>query len=208
MAISDDFGDMRFSPSGAPLRPRRPELADFAEVLEAARAGDSWAFDRLFRDIQRPLRAFAQARGAQDPDGLTNEVLAEVFGALPAFTGDESAYRGFVFHVARRRLIDEYRRHGRRPTLELRSDPPEPMRSATGPGDDPAVAAVDADAAVRALQCLTPDQRDVILLRVVADLSLVETAAALDKPVTAVKALQRRALGTLRRSFSAGVVSS
>ena len=54
---------------------------------------------------------------------------------------------------------------------------------------------------------LTDEQRELIVLRFVADLSLDETAAALDKPLTAVKAMQRRALATLRRTISPEVVS-
>jgi RNA polymerase sigma-70 factor (ECF subfamily) len=49
------------------------------------------------------------------------------------------------------------------------------------------------------LASLSVDQRDVVLLRFVADLSLEETARALGKAVTAVKALQHRALDALRR---------
>jgi RNA polymerase sigma-70 factor (ECF subfamily) len=46
---------------------------------------------------------------------------------------------------------------------------------------------------------LSPDQRDVVLLRVVADLSVEEVARLLDKREGAVKALQHRALAALRR---------
>jgi len=52
------------------------------------------------------------------------------------------------------------------------------------------------------LEELTPDQRDVVLLRVFADLDLEETARVLSKPVGAVKALQHRALAALRRRLA------
>jgi RNA polymerase sigma-70 factor (ECF subfamily) len=48
---------------------------------------------------------------------------------------------------------------------------------------------------------LSADQRDVLLLRVVADQSIAETAAVLGKSHEAVKALQHRALETLRRTL-------
>jgi RNA polymerase sigma-70 factor (ECF subfamily) len=57
------------------------------------------------------------------------------------------------------------------------------------------------DGAVRQLATLTDDQRAVLLLRVVADLSLAETADVLGKPVGAVKALQHRALARLRAAL-------
>ena len=55
------------------------------------------------------------------------------------------------------------------------------------------------------LQTLSPDQREVLLMRVVADLTLEQTAAALGKRVGAVKALQHRALASLRRVMEQAV---
>jgi len=57
-------------------------------------------------------------------------------------------------------------------------------------------------AAEELLAQLSPDQRDVLLLRIVADLPIEATADALDKSVEAVKALQRRALDALRRHLA------
>jgi RNA polymerase sigma-70 factor (ECF subfamily) len=46
---------------------------------------------------------------------------------------------------------------------------------------------------------LAPDQRDVLLLRMVSAMTIEQVAEALGKPTTAVKALQRRALAAIRR---------
>ena len=54
------------------------------------------------------------------------------------------------------------------------------------------------------LAVLSPDQREVVLLRIVADLSVEEVARLLDKREGAVKALQHRALAALRRHLSTG----
>lgn len=194
----DDVHGMR---SDTDLPPPAP-VAGTDPLLDAARRGESAAFQTLFERISRPLRAFAAARGASDPDGLVNDALAEAFRGLPTFVGGEDAFRGFVFHVARRRLIDEYRRSNRR----IRTMPiTEPMHAVAA--SDPAGEVAARDRAVRLVGMLTEDQRDVVLLRVVADLSIEETAAALGKPVTAIKALQRRALATLRRKISDQAVS-
>ena len=194
----DDVHSMR---SDTDLPPPAPPAAS-DPLLDAARRGDSAAFQTLFERISRPLRAFAAARGATDPEGLVNDALAEAFRGLPSFHGGEDAFRGFVFHIARRRLIDEYRRTGRR----VRTVPMPERFDAVAPSD-PAGEVAASDRAIRLVGMLTEDQRDVILLRVVADLSIEETAAALGKPITAIKALQRRALGTLRRKISDEPVS-
>ena len=54
-----------------------------------------------------------------------------------------------------------------------------------------------ASPAVRALEALTPDQRSVVLLRDVADLSVADTAHVLGKKAGAVKTTHRRALAAL-----------
>lgn len=87
-------------------------------------------------------------------------------------------------------MIDDRRRRSRRPaTTELSHEPT--VR------DDTDV--VLGDERVRQLLGgLAPDQRDVVLLRLVADLSIEDTAAALGKSPNAVKQLQHRAVRALR----------
>ena len=57
------------------------------------------------------------------------------------------------------------------------------------------------------LDSLASDQRDVLLLRVVSDLSIDETATVLGKTPGAVKALQHRALASIRRKIPEAAVS-
>lgn len=207
MTTADDFLPMRPSTDlSAPARPRASGLAPFSEVLDAATHGESWAFERLYHELSGPLRGFAVNRGVRDAEALVDDVLVEVFRSLPQFSGDESAFRGFAFHVARRRVIDDYRRQGRRPAERPLGDAPEGAIRASDdmPHELPGVAL---DRTLALLDTLTPDQRDVLILRVVCDLSIAETATALDKPITAVKALQRRGINALRRTISAQEVS-
>lgn len=56
----------------------------------------------------------------------------------------------------------------------------------------------------RLLGALTPEQRDVLALRLIGEMTVDEVATALQKPPGAVKALQRRALATLRRTIASG----
>jgi RNA polymerase sigma-70 factor, ECF subfamily len=58
---------------------------------------------------------------------------------------------------------------------------------------------IDSADLLKALSALTDDQRDVIVLRFVQGMSGREVAQAMDKREDAVRALQFRALATLRR---------
>ncbi len=87
---------------------------------------------------------------------------------------------------------------------------PHALPRAPGPvGDvvEDAMGALGTGWALRTLQALTPDQRAVILLRVLADLSVADVARILGKTRGAVKTLQRRALAALARQIEREAVS-
>ena len=170
----------------------------FDAVLGAARAQEPWAFQRIFEWLGRPVAAYLRGAGVDDPDGTANDVFLRVLGGIGRFEGTEARFRSWVFAIAHNLVIDDRRRRSRRPqqaTLEGDVGP-----SAPGAEDDALVAL--GDARVRALLAdLPPDQRDVVLLRIVADLSIEDTAAALGKRPGAVKSLQHRAMASLRRTL-------
>lgn len=64
------------------------------------------------------------------------------------------------------------------------------------------------DDAYGALAVLTSDQRDVLALRIFADLTVEQVAAVVDKPVGAVKALQRRGLEALRKRLDTATLGA
>lgn len=169
----------------------------FDPVLTAARTGEAWAFRRLFDWLARPVAGYLRGAGVEDPDGSANEVFLRVFGAIDRFDGGEERFRSWVFSIAHNLVIDERRRRSRRPSTSTLGAGSEPSVE----GADEAVLVALGDDRVRALLGrLAPDQRDVVLLRIVADMSIEDTANALGKSRGAVKALQHRALAALRRS--------
>jgi RNA polymerase sigma-70 factor, ECF subfamily len=177
----------------------RPDRFDgqFDQVLHAAYRGEAWAFDRIFRALAPVVSAYLRAQGAVEPDDLTSEVFLGVLRNLHRFQGDEAQFRSWVFTIAHRRLLDERRRLGRRPPSEPLDAAPEPL----APEDvEETVAHAMAAERVRALcDQLAPDQRDVLILRVVARLSIDQVATALGKTPGAVKSLQRRGFRALSR---------
>jgi RNA polymerase sigma-70 factor (ECF subfamily) len=172
----------------------------FPAVLLAAQTGARWACTNLWVDYAPAVAAFLRARGSLEPDDLTSEVFLAVFDRLDRFRGDEAAFRSFVFTIAYRRLTDELRRRSRHGVHEEWSDEHDPRRSRSA--EDEAVSSLG-DAATQALlDGLAPDQRSVMLLRIVADLTVEQVAEVLGKRPGAVKALQRRALESLRKKLA------
>jgi RNA polymerase sigma-70 factor (ECF subfamily) len=167
-------------------------------ALEAARAGTPYGYHDLYTALAGPVAGYLRARGVSDADGLTNEAFVRAFRALDTFDGDADRFRAWLFTIARNAAIDERRRTRRRP-VEVFDPPPEVVG---GDVEDDVLARLANERVAVLLDLLSPDQRDVILLRVVADLSVEQTADVLAKSYEAVKALQRRALERLRRAIS------
>lgn len=175
------------------------DQAQFTSVLEAAQAGAEWAWSRLYDDIAGPVLGYLRSRGAAEPEDLVGEVFLQVARNLGTFRGDYAAFRSWIFTVAHHRVVDERRYRTRRPV-----DPGEVPESALGMGDTEAEALeqLATGEVIALLATLTPEQRDVLLLRVVGDLSVDEVAAIVGRRPGAVKALQRRGLEKLRRAIS------
>jgi RNA polymerase sigma-70 factor (ECF subfamily) len=170
----------------------------FDSILAAAQAQESWAFQRIFDWLGRPVAAYLRGAGVEDADGLANEVFLRVFGGVGRFEGTEGRFRSWVFAIAHNLVIDDRRRRSRRPQQAVLDGDVGPSAAAA---DEDALVALG-DARVRELLAgLPPDQRDVVLLRIVADLSIEDTAVALGKRPGAIKSLQHRAMASLRRTI-------
>ena len=176
------------------------------ELVLAAQANAPWAFERLYRHFSPVVCGYLRAQGAQDPEDLANEVFLGAFRRLGTFTGDGTAFRSWLFTIAHHRLVDDRRRRSRTVATA-----PLDRSVETRPGgdvEDDALASLAGGDALALLDGLAPDQRAVLALRIVADLSIAETAETLGKRPGAVKALQRRALEALRRKLAPQGVSA
>src|SRR5688500_812157 len=176
----------------------RPDERPFVMVLAGAKDGAPWAFRHLVGELGPPIAGDLRGRGAEDADGLTNELFLRAFRSVERFSGDAGQFRSWMFTLARNALIDDRRRRSRQvPTLDLRDGVEHPSPREAEPD-----AVTGANDQVRLLlDPLTDEQREVILLRVAADLSVAQTARVTGRSREAVRALQHRALATLRRNI-------
>jgi RNA polymerase sigma-70 factor (ECF subfamily) len=168
----------------------------FDGVLAAAQTGAAWAFEVLYRDLAPAVTGYLRLHGAAEPDDLASETFLGVFTGLAGFAGDEEALRSWVFTIAHRRLVDDWRRRSRRPRVA--DDPGDLAEQPGGDVEDDALERVGAAEVRRLCGGLPDDQRSVLLLRVLADLTVEQVAQVMDRSVPSVKALQRRGLRTLR----------
>jgi RNA polymerase sigma factor (sigma-70 family) len=168
----------------------------FDDVLAAAQAGAAWAFETLYRDLSPAVTGYLRLHGAAEPDDLASETFLGVFRGLSGFAGDEDALRSWVFTIAHRRLVDDWRRRSRRP--QLTDDAGDLALLPGGDAEDDALTRVGTEDVHRMCAGLPDDQRSVLLLRVLADLTVEQIASVMGRSPGSVKALQRRGLRALR----------
>lgn len=172
------------------------EPEGFAEVLDAARAGEDWAITKIYRDLHPRLSGYLRAQEPRVAEDLEAEVWLAFAERLHSFTGDDQALRAWMFSIARRRLADFRRTAARR-----RTDPaPAHQLDQVAVGDPESIVLAGlagGEAAAFVLRVLPASQAEVILLRVLADLGVEEVAEILGKRPGTVRVMTHRALRTL-----------
>lgn len=178
-------------------RERLTDDGDFAEILPAARAGGEWALAILYRRHHPAVVRYLRAKSGQDAEDIASQTWLDVARNLSSFRGDEDAFRGWVFTIARRRLVDHGRRRSRRPEAPTADTGDDSVGSERDPAEL-AVEAMTGDAAARRIVDLLPaSQAEVVLLRVVAGLDVAAVAEITGKRPGTVRVLQHRALQRL-----------
>jgi RNA polymerase sigma-70 factor (ECF subfamily) len=170
---------------------------EFDAVLAAAQRGAPWALERMFTALSPIVTGYLRMQGAIEPEDLTSEVFVAVLRKVATFEGDEPAFRSWVFTIAHRRLIDERRRAVRHAVVVPMADDFDIPASV-----DVAETVVQSlgGERVRALcERLVPDQRDVLMLRLIGRLTVEEVGRVMNKTPGAVKALQRRGFRAVGR---------
>jgi RNA polymerase sigma factor (sigma-70 family) len=177
----------------------------FSGLLADARAGDERAWEEIFAELSPAILGYLRASGAPDPEDVLGETFLQLARDIHKFEGREAGFRAWVFTIAHHRLIDA-RRHAARRPVELTAEPPEPGDRADDAAEE-ALARIGTERVHELLAALSDDQRAVLLLRFVGDMSVEDVARAIGKRPGAVKALQRRGLAAIKRRLWRKAVS-
>jgi RNA polymerase sigma-70 factor (ECF subfamily) len=171
------------------------------EVIERARSGAPGAWELIYDSLSPAVLGYLRMRGAADPEDLLSECFLQLVRDIRSFEGDARDLRSWTFTVAHNRLLDDVRKRVRRP---LEPVPLEALDAAMPAGDTEreALSSMSIGHIERAVGRLTPDQGEVLALRLFGQLTVEETARIVGKRAGAVKALQRRGLAALRREIS------
>ncbi len=168
-------------------------------LIRDAKAGNAWAFGRIFDEFHQPIYRFIASRvhRPSDAEDLTQLVFVKALEALPRYEQRGIPFGGWLFRLARNTIIDHLRTRHDHAELDAVSE-----RASTDAGPEQ-LASVrdDMDAVSHALAGLTDEQREVIELRFFGGLSAREAADVMGKQEGTVRGLQFRAIASLRRTL-------
>jgi DNA-directed RNA polymerase specialized sigma24 family protein len=157
--------------------PAGVSAARFAEALGQAQRGDTAGYRWLFDTYARSVGALARIEADHDPDGLVNAVFSQALLSIDRFVGGPAQFAAHLTFLTRFHAVDQQRLRSRHvmPAGSRRADDP--------PGVDP-------ELLHDALDALRPDQREVLILRVLFGLTGSEAGDAIEQPLVAVRSLQ------------------
>lgn len=168
---------------------------ELARLMRAAMAGDERAYGEFLRRAAHLVRGFARrkvAQGGIDPEDIVQETLLAIHVKRHTWRQD-APVTPWLYAIARYKLIDAFRRRGRRIEIEIG----EIAETLAGPEPE----AVSDREIGRALGTLAPGQRSVVAAISVDGRSIGETAKSLGMTETAVRVAHHRGLAAIARRY-------
>ena len=170
-----------------------------ARLVQRAKDGYPDAFAEIYDCHQPAIYRYVLYRVGSDAvaEDLCSEVFTRMVEHIDGYTYQGRPLVAWLYTIARNLVNDHHRRGGRAEWVDL----DEGLAANVPDPEGMAGLALDAARLAAALEELTDDQRQVIILRFLEGLDNLAVAQILDKSYGAVKALQHRGLGALRRAL-------
>ena len=176
------------------------------DLLKQAKVFDLTALGIIY-DLFSP-GIYRYAMRLLGDDCLAEDCVADTFSrflqSLRVKQGPDTHLQAYLYRIAHNWITDSYRRH---PIISIELDESLKIDDSMSP-ETLADINFEQQNIRLALRALTPDQRQVICLRFIEGWQNNEISESLQKPVGAIKALQHRAIETLRRYLSNGEKAS
>lgn len=181
-----------------------PDLTrhELEALIGQVKDGDAKAFAVLYdlyaARIYRYI--FYKVNHTFDAEDLTAEVFLRAFEKIQSYEVRECPFSSWLYRIAHNAVVDYYRLKGKEMTRTLGDN--EILGSERHNPEIVILSNLDSNDLCHALQKLTDEQREVVLLRFIEGLPAKQVAEIVNKPEGAVRALQRRGLKAISRIFS------
>ena len=159
---------------------------------------DANAFGEIYdRYVERVYRYLYFRTGSHpEAEDLTEQVFLKAWEAIGRYRWQGRPFLAWLYRLAHNSHIDHVRTQ--KPTTSLNNDE-RPLDVPSQAAQVELARTLDADLLTRALGQLTPDQQQVIVMKFIEGMDNDQIAASMDKREGAIRALQMRALMSLRR---------
>jgi RNA polymerase sigma-70 factor, ECF subfamily len=174
-----------------------PPLPGEADLVQKAKSGDEEAFTRLYDGYVERLYRFIYFRVSDDvaTEDLVSQVFLKAWQNLERYRIGGSPFIAWLYAIARNLVIDHYRSKRDILPLEEAAALPSDLQSP----DEEVQLHFDLEAMRDALQFLTGDQQQVLILKYIAGLRNREIARMMGKQEGTIRGLQMRGLQTLAK---------
>jgi RNA polymerase sigma-70 factor, ECF subfamily len=182
----------------APLTKRREDNGRIRGLVERAQRGDRVALEELYLlHFDRIYSYLHMSVGSRhDAEDLTTQTFVKMLEAIGRFQWRSVPFSAWLFRIAHNLAMDHFRANRRwQPEEEV----PETVHGEESSAEEQALASLGQTSMMTLIQCLSPEQRQVLTLKFVFRFSNAEAAAILGKTEGAVKSLQHRALASLQK---------
>ncbi len=167
------------------------------DLVKRAQEYDEAAIEALYQTYYPKIYsyAFLQMGDVQAAEDLASDVMLKMIESIDKYRFRGLPFGAWVFRIARNRLIDLHRRRRRRGEVDLS----ETLSSGLASPQALAERALERGQLQVALKHLTDEQRQVIVLKFIQGFDNRSAGKIMDRSEGAIKSLQHRALGSLRR---------
>lgn len=181
--------------------PDKEEARRITQLVIKAQRGDTNAIGDLYECFRLGIYRYLYYRTGdpQTAEDLTSEVFLRMINALANYRLQDVSFQAWLFQIARNLLNDHYRKMSVRNNVQLEENVMEDLQATR---TRPVEHSLNSVTLHNALDLLSGEQRDVVVMRFITGLPISEVAQTLNKSEDAVKGLQRRALANLRDVLS------
>ena len=183
-----------------------PDREATQSTIRRAREGDRGSFDSLIGDSRASLEAHVERRigsylrGRIDPEDVLQEAYARAWRSMAGFRGkDPPALLGWLKGIAEHVILDLLGQHKRKDILYV-EEPPDSPHGEPSPSKglrrEERLSRLE-----KALESLSPEQREVITLVRIEGLKIKDAAGKMNRTPNAAMKLLTRALKKLKETF-------
>lgn len=173
--------------------------AGIRTLVRRAKNRDQEAFGALYDEYVDPIFRYVYYKVGDfaESQDLTGQTFLKAFENIDSYEIRDVAFSSWLYRIAHNLVVDYFRRESKRESVPIDEQPP--MHATGGNPVETVLADMDSERLSRAMQKLTHNQREIVVLKFIDNLSNTQVAEIMGISVGAVKSAQKRGLLALNK---------